>query len=356
MLKERYCDMFDKVKADERLIADTLHAAKGGRKKITVKWMGVAAAACAVCMLASVPVLAENVPAFYHTLYRISPQTAELFKPLEMISESNGVRMEVGGIYFHENIVEAYITMQDLEEDRLDLGENFCSVSLLETSPAVIERTGATIQKHELRYAGYEAETKTLTLLLSIEFITGELRPGDEVTLDLDRILGNGVKWEGELDMIHWLPTDVNAEFCGNGEMFIYGGVAEEIREAYPLDEAMLRPYDDQALAAQDVTFTGAAYQDGLLHTQLYIEGLKLNNDGVIWLEKSDGTQVYSIAELSGCEDRAQMGNLAACWKEFVFAIDEEELAECTLHGSFQRFTNMIEGDWRVTFTLPESS
>lgn len=91
---------------------------------------------------------------------------------------------------------------------------------------------------------------------------------------------------------------------------------------------------------------------------QVYVDDMQLNNDGVIWLEKQDGTQVYGIAELHGCEDAnckdgKRTQNLTAEYKEFVFDVSEAEVAECTLYGRFSKFTEMVEGDWNVTFTLP---
>lgn len=216
----------DKKAELEALIERTLAAAEiRPKRKPILKYTGIAAAAACLAMVGSVPVLAQNVPAFYHALYQIAPETAERFKPLEMISESNGIRMEVGGIYFHENTVEAYITMQDLEGDRLGVWENFCSVSSLTPDLSIYEeRMNGSIQKHELSYAGYDAETKTLTLLLSMEFISGDLQTGDKVTFDLDRILGNGAQWEGVLDMIDLPSVIQDAEFCENKELAMIGG------------------------------------------------------------------------------------------------------------------------------------
>ncbi len=352
-MKETYQKLQSRITADEALIERTLAAAElRPKRRLIRRYIGIAAAAACLVMVGSVPVLAQNVPEFYYALYKIAPETAERFKPLEMISESNGIRMEVGGIYFHENTVEAYITMQDLEGDRLGAWESFCSVSSLMPDLSIYEeRMSVSIQKHELSYAGYDAESKTLTLLLSIEFISGDLQTGDEVTFDLDRILGNGVQWEGSVDMIAWQTLD--SAFCEKDEMHIHGSSTMAGWE-YLAETKMIRPSRKDAFPAECVMFTGAGYQDGLLHVQVYIDDMQLNNDGVIWLEKQDGTQIYSVAELHGCEDRAQMQNLTAEYKEFVFNVSEAEAAECALYGRFSKFTDKVEGEWNVTFTLPE--
>ncbi len=356
MMNETYKSMQGHIRPDEALIERTLIAANAKpKRKPILKYTGIAAAAACLAMIGSVPVLAQNVPAFYHALYKIAPETAERFKPLEMISESNGIRMEVGAIYFHENTVEAYITMQDLEGDRLGDWESFCSVSSL-IVPRIIEEEHGTIWQHRLDYAGFDETSGDLTLLLSIENVSDNLHAGDEAIYNLSRVLGNGVKWSGSLDMLDLTSVIQDAEFCENGELAIVGGNRMPEWESEDVEEMMLKPFMEMALPAKSVTFTGAGYHDGLLHVQMYYEDLDLNNNGDIFLQKADGTKIHSIAEFQGCTDRNQINDLESVYKDYVFDISVEELAEYTLYGDFTKFTTLVEGGWEVTFTLPERS
>lgn len=355
-MKELYRSLQNRITAEESLIGRTLSAVEVRRKrKPILKYTAIAAAAACLAAVGSVPVLARNVPKFYYALYEIAPEAAERFKPLKMISESNGIRMEVGGIYFHENTVDAYVTMQDLEGDRLREWPDLDTNSTLGMDPAVVQRENGMIESSEVRYASYDADSRTLTLLLSFHMITGDIREGDRVDFTLERLLGEKVQWEGELDMIQWRPTDEAAEFCDSSEMYIYGA-SQEGAEMHNDEEKMLKPTEAQAIPAEGVTFTAAAYEDGILRLQLHYDDLWFYNIGGIWLEKPDGTEVGQFAELRGCKDKSERLNPPAAWKEYLFAVSEEELAECTLQGRFWRYRKMIEGDWHVSFVLPEES
>lgn len=353
MMKEIYQNMQSRITADEALIERTLAAAEiRPKRKPILKYTGIAAAAACLAMVGSVLVLAQNVPAFYHALYQIAPETAERFKPLEMISESNGIRMEVGGIYFHENTVEAYITMQDLEGDRLNVGEEFyadCGVVL----PRELELKQGYGYKSSTEYAAYDEESRTLTMLLRIEMTLGELQPGDEVTFRLDKLFGKKTSWEGKLDMIDLASAAANAQFCENGELEIYGSFTTEESLAMGLEEVMLKLCVKQELPVESVAFTGAGYRDGVLHVGFYMESLDLDNNGMVYLQNANGRIIEPIAGMHGCEDRENAKNLTADYMDYVFDISENELSEYTLYGYFGKYTNMVKGDWRVTFTLP---
>jgi len=39
-------------------------------------------------------------------------------------------------------------------------------------------------------------------------------------------------------------------------------------------------------------------------------------------------------------------------YEEFVFDVSPEELENYTLHGDFYTASELIEGDWRITFPL----
>ncbi len=356
MMNETYKSMQEQIRPDEALIERTLIAANAKpKRKPILKYTGIAAAAACLAMIGSVPVLAQNVPAFYHALYKIAPETAERFKPLEMISESNGIRMEVGAIYFHENTVEAYITMQDLEGDRLNVGEDFyadCSI----IPPRELESKQGYGYLQGTEYTAYDEESRTLTMLVRIEMTLGELQPGDELTFGLDRLFGNKTSWEGNLDMIDLESAITNAQFCENEELQVYGGFTTEESHEMGVEQIMLMPSTEMALPVESVAFTGAGYRDGLLHVQFYMDALNFDNNGMVYLQNANGKKIDAITGMHGCEDRSQIDDLTADYMDYVFDISEEELAEYTLYGYFGKYSNMVKGDWEVTFTLPERS
>ena len=68
----------------------------------------------------SVPVLAVNVPVIYELMYLVSPSVAQHFMPVQKSCESNGIEMEVVSAYIKDNTAQVYITLKDLEGNRVD--------------------------------------------------------------------------------------------------------------------------------------------------------------------------------------------------------------------------------------------
>ncbi len=353
MMKETYLKMQERIQPDAALITAAVESAAKPKRRPILKYTGIAAAAACLVMVGSVPVLAANVPAFYHVLYKISPQTAELFKPVEMTCESNGIRMEVGAIYFRENTVEVYVTMQDLEADRLNMGENIVSSFRLMV-PSLSEYSQSSIAS--CNYTGYDTEHKTLTMLLEIEVLHGELTPGDEVIFSLDHVYGEEIHWEGELDMVDLQSAVANAEFCENEELQVYALFENPEWEAYreKTQFIMLKPSAKTPTPAESVAFTGAGYRDGLLHMQMHFEELDDLNTGTVSLLKADGTRIEPLAGMYGCEDKSKIHDLTSQYTDYLFDISEEELLDCRLYGDFRKHSDNVAGDWTVTFTLPE--
>ncbi len=64
-------------------------------------------------------VAADFSPA-YEFLYTLSPSAAQKLKPVSMISEDNGIKIEVISAYVESGEAKILISVQDLEEDRID--------------------------------------------------------------------------------------------------------------------------------------------------------------------------------------------------------------------------------------------
>ena len=56
----------------------------------------------------------------YEFLYTLSPSAAQKLKPVSMISEDNGIKIEVISAYVESGEAKILISVQDLEEDRID--------------------------------------------------------------------------------------------------------------------------------------------------------------------------------------------------------------------------------------------
>ncbi len=80
----------------------------------------MAAAICGVCLLGAVPVMAAHVPMVAAVLEQISPELARMLTPVELSCTDNGIRMQVEAVAQSKEEILAYLTVQDLEGDRVD--------------------------------------------------------------------------------------------------------------------------------------------------------------------------------------------------------------------------------------------
>ena len=126
--KERYRKLNEQIAPDRALVQELLQEAKEQREKrerpcrywgrIFLKGAATAAAVC-LCAFITLPVLASNTTIF-QLMYLVSPELAQRFVPVQMWDESQGIRMEVVSASIQGNKAQIYITMQDMEGDRID--------------------------------------------------------------------------------------------------------------------------------------------------------------------------------------------------------------------------------------------
>ena len=124
-MKEQYQNAMQQITAPEALKQRTLQQMsrqfqqKPGRR--TGRWkLPVAAVICGVCLLGAVPVMAAHVPMVAAVLEQISPELARMLTPVELSCTDNGIRMQVDAVAQSKEEILAYLTIQDLEGDRVD--------------------------------------------------------------------------------------------------------------------------------------------------------------------------------------------------------------------------------------------
>ncbi len=349
MMKEVYQNMQSRITADEALIERTLAAAEiRPKRKHILKYTAIAAAAACLITLGSVPVLAANVPAFYEALYRLSPETAQLFKPIQMSCEDQGIRMEVTAVHFSEaeNSVQVCLTVQDLEGERLDLGTDM--------------RSGYWFGPPDLGWGSvsgvenleYDAETRTLTVLLESSFNRVDLKAGDKLSFRLQSLMGHEETKEYALDALDLSEISLTNEIWEMRQHRINAFSTYDYLYGKTMTEEtakMVKPTMELATPVDYVTLTGIGYIDDELHIQTRTVKQELENYASLKLKNPNGTEFTPWGSVYACENKADLN----IFEDRVFHISEEELRECKLYGTFTAYTEGIVGDWEVTFALP---
>lgn len=346
--KEAYGRWNETIMPDQELTKQLLNKAQ--KKKPPKKhfsWYGTAAAAFLFCavLLCSIPVLAVHVDPVYQFLYLLSPETAQYLMPVQMASEDQGIRMEVVSAYIHEDTARIYITMEDLEGNRIDeTTDLFDSYS--------IHRPFASIGTCER--AGYDTESGKVSFLITLEECSGEWKEhpieGDKITFSVQEFISRKSAFEDlmiPLDLAE-LPVDPatrETDLSGCGGDF----------EAYGIEDtaAVLLPNTSMDILSDgSIILTAIGYRDGMLHIQTsFGDTREHDNHGYLWLENDEGTRnsTYSIHFRDETDEEHPMD-----YTEEVFDISMEELSDCTLHGYYVISGQKTEGSWRVTFPLEQ--
>ncbi|HYE11408.1 MAG TPA: DUF4179 domain-containing protein, partial [Patescibacteria group bacterium] len=150
-------------------------------KKIKKRSLIIAAAIC-LCIMLSVPVIAASIPTFNSFLYLVSPKIAQLLQPIEMISEDNGIKLEVVAAMNDDETAIVYLTLQDLTGNRIDKTVDLYNYSI----------TGANMFTHEL--VSYDEDTRTATIRM-VANGANKLN-GKKVTVRVDSFLSGKEHFE----------------------------------------------------------------------------------------------------------------------------------------------------------------
>lgn len=346
-MNEQYQNALGQITAPEELERRTLQQMRGQfqqQRRQRKRWwrLPVAAVVCSACILGAVPVMAAHVPAVAVMLEALSPELARMLVPVELSCTDNGIRMQVEAVVQSEEEILAYLTVQDLEADRVD--------ETLELYDYVID--GYHTFTHSL--LRYDAEQKKA--LLELRAYNGDLAAPDKTVVQVTSFLSREQVYENVPVAVQGAaerPETMQVQSMGGGgELF-----AELSDEEGLLDIRVLKPEKTQALR-EDIDFvqiTGMGYVDGVLHIQTRWADA-VGNRGYLTACAADGREVYaSNASFYLDADGTPASTLGEDadrqrYIEYVFAIPPEELAQWQISATLFAAHCYTEGRWEVSF------
>lgn len=339
--RETYSGMNRKIQPDEALIQKTIASAR--RKSARRMRPLIALAAVFACLALAVPVFAAPAlaatPEGYALLYRISPATAQYFKPVNESVEDNGIRMAVDAIYIHDDTAEIYISMTDLIGGRIDK-----TIDLFDSYR--IHRPFDSSATCSL--VDYSAETQTARFLISITEFGGHKIEGDKLTFSVREFLSGKQEFSGELPGIDLTAAELDPEtekqdlrgYGGRGAA--PGGVRDDYTALRPGTPLTLQP---------GVDLTAIGYVGGELRIQLRFADIhETDNNGYVWLENQSGERISHTTSASFWDAEEKDS-----FQEYSFSVSPDALADYTLHGYFVTCNTRTEGNWEITFPLRET-
>ena len=347
--KEQYKKMNERIKPDPALLENLLEeAGEWGKRrkdrgrallKRLLRYTAVAAAAC-LCILVTVPVMASN-PAICRLMYRLSPQLAQRFVPIQLQDEDQGIRMEVAAVNVHGNEAQIYITLQDLEGDRIDeTTDLFDSYHIWADSGFSIESCSA---------IGYDEDTGVIEYLITI--IQDEEIDAGKITFCVSELIGQKHYYENieipiPLTEAEQEPESMNAALRG------VSGAWETAAKFDGYTAKVLKPgQPDERFPVEGMELTGLGYVDGALHIQYAApDNLENDNHGYFTLEDVYGNRKMADYTLSFWGNTEETKTVA--YDDAAFLISPSSLSDYTLRGDFWVSGLRMEGNWSVTFSL----
>lgn len=307
---------------------------------------GIAVAAGLLLVInVSLPVLAGTFPTVYELMYLVSPAVAQFYQPVQLSDEYDGIRMEVVAAYIHEETAEIYITLQDLEGDRLDeTTDLYDSYSIHMPYSAI-----GNCQK-----VGYDPESGILTYLITVTQENGRKIEGEKLTFSIGGYLGQKQEYEKiEIPIDLTQVTEKSYQYVDTpargGTLTGCSGLAAIMSGTYPV---LVPQPADPDFPIEGVKLTGIGYVAGKLHIQYAVENA-LNNDnyGFLFLQNEEGEMLQEVGSISFYEGS---GKKRMDYRDSVFLVPQEELQDYRLYGDFVISEAFHEGNWQVTFPIKE--
>lgn len=297
--------------------------------------------------MAAVPGMAAS-NAGYQVLYAISPALAQRLKPVQVSCEDNGIRMEVAAADIQGEEITVQVSVTDLEGGRLDDSIDLFDSYRINT-PFDCDATCSQLS--------FDAQTQTAVFLIRI---TQRIDQGDraapagsKLTFSLERMLTGKQEYEGAIEGIDLADVKLTNEVQDVSERLRGGdqeakAAADDAGGYFALNgaEALLEP-------TEGVWVEAIGFFDGLLHIQTrYQDIFRTDNHGYMWLvNRASGTPIPAMYAFSFFDESGKDAIV-----EQVFPAEENELAEYSLYGRFVTCDTLIEGNWEVTFALPDGT
>ncbi len=344
-MRSHYRQAMDSLSLSPEADARIRAKLRPSKRRIRLRPAVVAAAAVLVLILGTTA-MASGI--FYHD---IPDAIAQSLEPIQLSSSSQGITMTVQSATVEDGMFTAYITMQDEQDgERLSQGVDFYDSYRISTPYRASEVFSG------YRPLGYDEQSGSYGFLVQIQAKDENGRTldfsKDKFTFSVRQLMLGQTKSEPELSL-DWssLPAEPQTEqkYCpGFSHQEGY-----EMPQRYPDGTAdFLRPGTMDVPVADGVTITAGGFLDGKLHLLLRYDNSGPDNHG--WLNlisPEDGRE-----DISTCISMDYREEDGGKYEEKIYDVTPEDLEGRILSGRFTTGGYLLNGDWKVTFSLTEES
>ncbi|MFJ7913333.1 MULTISPECIES: hypothetical protein [unclassified Lysinibacillus] len=234
-------------------------------------------------------------------LWQISPEIAALLEPIESTVEYDGVKMEIVSAMQDEDMAVVYVTLQDVEGNRIDETLDIYDYSMSKGRSFTVERIG------------YDATTKTAL----VRFMSFNGSSTDNFKLKIRSFLND----KSVLEDVYVLPA---------GKLNIQTQLYDGMR------------------------MTNIGLQNDKLYVQIEWPANNAIDHGQFYLVNQVGQKIHPTERYSYGRDEQGTPIYAYNYEENIFDVKDIDLAKHELQAKIYTAGQYVEGDWEATFKLKE--
>lgn len=310
-------------------------------KKRTKKKPLLIAVVIVLCIMISVPVMASRTGLFNKLLYLINTQTAQILQPIELVSESNGIKMEIIAAMNDNETAVIYLGLKDMEgKDRVDKTVDLYNYTV----------EGANMFTHQL--VDYNQDTNTAIIRMIAN--GGRKLNGRKISVNVNSFL-SGKEYYKEVDtgiilkdianrVTKTIPLNMD-NISGSG-----GNIFEELDKKGIIN---VLKTDETKILLPNIDFVSISnigYVDGRLHVQTKWTG-SIDDHGFLYLTNSSGDRINPSNIYFGIDEEGNT-KYGSEYIEYIFKVKPTQIFKYNLYGEFVKNNNYIEGDWHTTFRI----
>lgn len=291
----------------------------------------------------SIAVAAGNMAA-YDVLYAIYPDIAVKLMPISASCEDGGIRMGVEGMSIQDSCAYVYISMHDPEGKYIDKSIDLFDSYSIHTNADQIG--GCTL-------VDFDEVNRKATFLITVQNMDGTPIEGSAMTFSVSRFLTGKNETQEELTQISpdaiFEVTETQREEGLNirGGSHTDGYAVEGMKQEYLcVDESKL------FVPTPGVTVTNYGFVNNKLHVQVYYENIvQFDDHGYIYLVGGDGKEILPESSIAFWDEEGK-----GSYEEYIFDISADKINQYAIYGHFFTCRNLVEGDWKVSFTIEDQN
>lgn len=324
---------------EEKILSNKITISHKKRKNLAI----IVAAILYVTL--SVTVVAVTLSSFDKLTPIVNPQTIDNLQPVELYTESNGIKMEVVASMNDNEMAVVYLTMQDLISNRINESIDLYDYNI----------TGLNIFTHEL--VDYDETTKTATIRMLAA--GGRDLNDKEINLRISSFLTGSKTFEKFDTKVNLVDVSSDVDTIDLNMLQIPGGGGDKFDDLKEKRIVNILKTDEMNIELPNISFayiSNIGFIDDKLHVQVKwtkkeTEKANIDDHGTFSLIANNKTIIPTNIEFSVDEyGNTKYGN---GYSEYIFDVSRQMVSSYSLVADhFETNNNYIEGDWQISFNI----